>query len=160
MCRRYARTGRCVSRVADDPRAAGLVCRYGHVAPDALLLNYVNPMAINCWAVADGTGRPHVGLCHSVQGTSEMIARWIGVPYDEVSYLCAGINHQSFFLEFKRGSEDLYPRIWEALEREDVMGEEPVRGEMMKYLGYFVTELSGHASEYVPYYQTTCHDHQ
>jgi alpha-galactosidase len=123
------------------------------VAPDALLLNYVNPMAINCWAVADGTGRPHVGLCHSVQGTSEMLARWIGVPYDEVSYLCAGINHQAFFLEFKRGTEDLYPRIWEALEREEVLGEEPVRGEMMKHLGYFVTESSGHASEYVPYYR-------
>src|SRR5882724_3168968 len=66
------------------------------VAPDALLLNYVNPMAINCWAVADGSGRAHVGLCHSVQGTSEMLARWIGVPYDEVSFLCAGINHQAF----------------------------------------------------------------
>src|SRR5947209_638691 len=86
------------------------------VAPDALLLNYVNPMAINCWAVADGSGRPHVGLCHSVQGTSEMLARWIGVPYDEVNFLCAGINHQAFFLEFRRGMEDLYPLIWQALE--------------------------------------------
>jgi alpha-galactosidase len=67
------------------------------LAPEALLLNYVNPMAANCWAVAEGTGRPHVGLCHSVQGTSEMLAKWIGVPYDEVNYLCAGINHQAFF---------------------------------------------------------------
>ncbi len=123
------------------------------LAPDALLLNYVNPMAINCWAVADGTGRPHVGLCHSVQGTSEMLARWIDVPYDEVSFLCAGINHQAHFLEFRRGLEDLYPLIWKALERDDVMGEEPVRGELAKYLGYFVTESSGHASEYVPYYR-------
>src|SRR5512137_1340916 len=71
------------------------------VAPDALLLNYVNPMAINCWAVTEGSGRPHVGLCHSVQGTSEMLARWIGVPYDEVSFLCAGINHQAWFLDFR-----------------------------------------------------------
>lgn len=125
------------------------------LAPDALLLNYVNPMAINCWAIADGSGRPHVGLCHSVQGTSEMLARWIGVPYDEVSFLCAGINHQAFFLEFRRGTEDLYPLIWEAIERDEVMNEEPVRGEMMKYLGYFVTESSGHASEYVPYYRKT-----
>src|SRR5215216_6521060 len=70
------------------------------LAPDALLLNYVNPMAINCWAVADGSGRPHVGLCHSVQGTSEMLARWINVPYDDISFFCAGINHQAFFLEF------------------------------------------------------------
>jgi len=125
------------------------------LAPNALLLNYVNPMAINCWAVAEGAGWPHVGLCHSVQGTSEMLARWIGVPYDEVSFLCAGINHQAWFLEFRRGLEDLYPRIWAALEREDVMGEEPVRGELMKNLGYFVTESSGHASEYVPYFRRT-----
>lgn len=125
------------------------------LAPDALLLNYVNPMAINCWAVADATGWPHVGLCHSVQGTSEMLARWIGVPYDEISFLCAGINHQAFFLEFRRGTQDLYPLIWQAIEREEVMNEEPVRGEMMKYFGYFVTESSGHASEYVPYYRKT-----
>ncbi len=123
------------------------------LAPDALLLNYVNPMAINCWAVADGSGRPHVGLCHSVQGTSEMLARWIGVPYDEVSFLCAGINHQAFFLEFRRGTEDLYPLLRDALERPEIRGEEPVRGDMMKNLGYFVTESSGHASEYVPYYR-------
>jgi alpha-galactosidase len=125
------------------------------LAPDALLLNYVNPMAINCWAVADGSGRPHVGLCHSVQGTSEMLARWIDVPYDEISFLCAGINHQAWFLEFRCGLEDLYPRIWTALERKEIMGEEPVRGELMKNFGYFVTESSGHASEYVPYYRKT-----
>ena len=86
------------------------------LAPDALLLNYVNPMAANCWAVADGTGRPHVGLCHSVQGTSEMLARWIGVPYEEVNFVCAGINHQAFFLQFNRGKEDVYPQLWEAIE--------------------------------------------
>ncbi|MEP7290497.1 MAG: alpha-glucosidase/alpha-galactosidase [Chloroflexota bacterium] len=123
------------------------------LAPDALLLNYVNPMAINCWAVAEGSGRPHVGLCHSVQGTSEMIARWIGVPYDEVSFLCAGINHQAHFLEFKRGTQDLYPLIREAIEREEVIDQEPIRTELMKNFGYFVTESSGHASEYVPYFR-------
>lgn len=123
------------------------------LAPNAILLNYVNPMAINCWAVADGSGRPHVGLCHSVQGTSEMLARWIDVPYEEVSYKSAGINHQAWFLEFKRGTQDLYPLIWQALERDDIMGQEPVRGELMKNLGYFVTESSGHASEYVPYFR-------
>jgi alpha-galactosidase len=127
------------------------------LAPDALLLNYVNPMAMNCWAVADGAGRPHVGLCHSVQGTSEMLARWIDVPYADVSFLCAGINHQAFFLEFRRGTEDLYPLIWKALERDDIMGEEPVRGDLAKFFGYFVTESSGHASEYVPYYRKSAH---
>ena len=123
------------------------------LAPDALLLNYVNPMAINCWAVADGSGRPHVGLCHSVQGTSEMLARWIDMPYDEVSFLCAGINHQAFFLDFYRGRQDVYPLIRDAIEREEVINEEPVRTDLMKYFGYFVTELSGHASEYVPYFR-------
>lgn len=123
------------------------------VAPDALLLNYVNPMAANCWAVAEATGRPHVGLCHSVQGTSEMLAKWINAPYDEVNFLCAGINHQAFFLEFRRGKEDLYPQLWEAIERPEVIAEEPVRTDLMKYFGYFVTESSGHASEYVPYYR-------
>ncbi len=123
------------------------------VAPEALLLNYVNPMAINCWAIDAAAGRPHVGLCHSVQGTSQMLARWIDVPYEEVNFLCAGINHQAFFLEFRRGNEDLYPLIWEAIENEQIRGTEPVRIELMKYFGYFVTESSGHASEYSPYFR-------
>lgn len=123
------------------------------LAPDALLLNYVNPMAANCWAVDAATGRPHVGLCHSVQGTSEMLARWIDVPYDELVFLCAGINHQAWFLEFRRGKEDVYPRIWKAIQRPAVYAEDPVRIELMKHFGYFVTESSGHASEYVPYFR-------
>ncbi len=123
------------------------------LAPEALLLNYVNPMAANCWAVDAATGRPHVGLCHSVQGTSGMLAKWLGVPYDEVVYRCAGINHQAFFLEFRRGKEDLYPRLLKAVERDEVYAEEPVRIDLMKSFGYFVTESSGHASEYVPYFR-------
>jgi alpha-galactosidase len=125
------------------------------LAPDALLLNYVNPMAANCWAVNAGSGRPLVGLCHSVQGTSEMLARWAGVPYSEINYLCAGINHQSFFIDLRHGKEDLYPAIWKAIEDPAIYGSEPVRIEMMKYFGYFVTESSGHASEYVPYFRKT-----
>lgn len=123
------------------------------LAPDAMLLNYVNPMAANCWAVDVATGRPHVGLCHSVQGTSEMLAGWIGVPYDEVNFLCAGINHQAFFLQFRRGKEDLYPEIRDAMRKDEVRGQEPVRVELMEHFGYFVTESSGHASEYAPYFR-------
>ncbi len=123
------------------------------VAPDALLLNYVNPMAANCWAVDAATGRPHVGLCHSVQGTSEMLAAWAGVPYADVVYHCAGINHQAFFLEFRSGGADLYPRILAAAERPEIYGTEPIRIDMMRHFGYFVTESSGHASEYVPYFR-------
>jgi alpha-galactosidase len=130
------------------------------LAPNALLLNYVNPMAANCWAVDAASGRPHVGLCHSVQGTSEMLAGWIDVPYDEVVFRCAGINHQAFFLTFHRnpdagrgGDEDLYPRIWQAIEDTAIYGQEPVRIDLMKHFGYFVTESSGHASEYSPYFR-------
>lgn len=123
------------------------------LAPDALLLNYVNPMAANCWAVDAGSGRPHVGLCHSVQGTSEMLARWVGVPYEQAQFLCAGINHQAWFLDFCSVSEDLYPKLWQAIEQEGPLAEEPVRIDMMKYFGYFVTKSSGHASEYVPYFR-------
>jgi len=123
------------------------------LAPEALLLNYVNPMAANCWAVDVGSGRPNVGLCHSVQGTSEMLARWVGVPYEQVQFLCAGINHQAWFLDFRTRDEDLYPRIWQAIEGAGPRAEEPVRIDLMKYFGYFVTESSGHASEYVPYFR-------
>jgi alpha-galactosidase len=123
------------------------------LAPDALLLNYVNPMAANCWAVATGSGRPYVGLCHSVQGTSEMLAGWIDVPYDEITYRCAGINHQAFFLQFRRDKEDLYPLIRQAIERPEIEAQEPVRIDLMRHFGYFVTESSGHASEYSPYFR-------
>jgi alpha-galactosidase len=115
----------------------------------------VNPMAPNCWAVDRATGRPHVGLCHSVQGTSEMLASWIDTPYEEVVYRCAGINHQAFFLEFRHGEADLYPRLWEAIQDETIYGTEPVRIDLMKHFGYFVTESSGHASEYSPYFRKT-----
>ena len=122
-------------------------------APEALLLNYVNPMAANCWAIATGTGLPHVGLCHSVQGTSELLAKWIKVPYDDVIFFCAGINHQAFFLEFRTKQEDLYPKIFAAVEDPAVYGQEPVRIVLLNHFGYFVTESSGHASEYVPYFR-------
>jgi alpha-galactosidase len=123
------------------------------LAPQALLLNYVNPMAANCWAVDVGSGRPHIGLCHSVQGTSEMLAEWVEVPYERVQFLCAGINHQAWFLEFRTRDEDLYPKLWNAIEGDGPQAEEPVRLDLMKYFGYFVTESSGHASEYVPYFR-------
>lgn len=121
-------------------------------APEALLLNYSNPMAINCWAIAT-TGRPHVGLCHSVQGTSRLLAGWIGAPYDEVTYRVAGINHQAWFLELRQRGEDAYPRLRQRIADPEVAGQEPVRVELMRQFGYFVTESSGHASEYAPYFR-------
>lgn len=126
--------------------------------PDALLLNYVNPMAMNCWAVSRATGRPVVGLCHSVQGTSRMLAGWLEVPYDKVNFVCAGINHQAFFLTLRHGKTDLYPALRKVVERPDLDGLEPVRIELFKRFGFFVTESSGHASEYVPYFRKTARE--
>ena len=123
------------------------------LAPNALLLNYVNPMSANCWAFYKATGRPHVGLCHSVQGTSELLAEFIGVPYEDVTFSCAGINHQAWFLEFKTGKEDLYPLIEEAIQKPEIYAKEPTRIDIMKHFGCFVTESSGHASEYMPFFR-------
>ena len=137
------------------PVLSGLAAELDEVAPDALLINYTNPMAANCWAYDTLTGRPFVGLCHSVQGTSEMLARWVGVPYDEVTYRVAGINHQAWFLDFRRGAEDLYPRLRQAVLNPEWRGLEPVRIELFEHFGHFVTESSGHASEYSPYFRKT-----
>ncbi len=95
------------------------------VCPDALLLNYANPMSVNCWAT-DLTGVRVVGLCHSVQGTSELLARELGVPLDEVTFECAGVNHTAWFTTFRRGDEDLLPRIREVMRARHVDGTLPL----------------------------------
>lgn len=131
------------------------ICRdIEELCPDAVLLNYTNPMAMLC-RVMQGYSRVKVtGLCHSVQGTAEMLARWIGAPMDEVTYLCAGINHQAFYLEYKWNGKDAYPLIREAVEnRPEVYNEEQVRNEMFLRLNYYVTESSGHSSEYNPWFR-------
>lgn len=122
-----------------------------HAHPDCLLLNYTNPMAMNCWAVDEGVGIPHVGLCHSVFGTARMLAGHAGIPYDDVSYLVAGINHMAFFLKFQYRGKDAYPLLYRVLEDKD-RSFELVRYEMMRRTGYFVTESSEHQSEYLPYF--------
>jgi alpha-galactosidase len=138
------------------------------ICPDALLLNYANPMAINCWAT-DLLGVRIVGLCHSVQGTSELLARELGVPYDEVTFDCAGVNHTAWFTTFRRGDEDLIPRIREVITARYLEGTMPllprsddpyesverVRAELMRLTGYFHTESSHHASEYWAWFRKT-----
>ncbi|TAK22588.1 MAG: alpha-glucosidase/alpha-galactosidase [Chloroflexota bacterium] len=121
--------------------------------PDALLLNYTNPMVMLCLAVERFGGVPVVGLCHSVQHTARVLADFAGVARDDVWYRVAGINHMSWFLDFRRrNGEDLYPRLWEALDDPARFGKDAVRFEMMRRLGYFVTESSEHMSEYLPYF--------
>ncbi len=118
-------------------------------APDAIFLNYTNPMAMLCRAIQDVSDVRVSGLCHSVQGTAEMLARWIGAPMDEITYVCAGINHQAHYLEYKWNGQDAYPLIREAVtQRPEIYNEEQVSNEMLLHLGYYVTESSGHNSEY------------
>jgi alpha-galactosidase len=116
--------------------------------PDAILLNYTNPMAMLCRAMQRETSIQVSGLCHSVQGSAEMLAHWIGAPMDEVTYVCAGINHQAWYVKFDWKGKDAYPLIREAMKRPEVYNEEIVRNEMFLHLGYYVTESSGHNSEY------------
>jgi alpha-galactosidase len=117
--------------------------------PHAVLLNYTNPMAMLCAALQRQTRIPVTGLCHSVQGTAMMLADWIGAPYEEITYTCAGINHQAWYLNYRWNGQDAYPLIHKAItERPEVYNEEIVRNEMYLALGYYVTESSGHNSEY------------
>lgn len=148
------------------------------VCPDAVFVNYANPMAM-ATAFLNAKGLKTVGLCHSVQGTTRMLARTLDVPYDEVDYLCAGINHQAWVLRFRRGTEDLYPRLRTTMTQRhqlgraasDLLGDdgdhsaaalaastyeggnEQVRTTLMNAFGYFETESSHHASEYLPYFR-------
>lgn len=129
------------------------ICRdMEELCPDALLLNYTNPMAMLCWTVNRGSGIKNVGLCHSVQGTAGELARDIGIPVEEINYLCAGINHLAFYLRFERNGEDLYPLIRKVVEDGRVPDHNRVRYEMLTRLGYFVTESSEHFSEYCPHF--------
>ena len=116
--------------------------------PEAILLNYTNPMAMLCRAMHRTSKIQVTGLCHSVQGTAMMLAQWIGAPMEEITYVCAGINHMAWYLNFKRNGKDAYPDIRKAMRRKKVYNEEQVRNEMFLALGYYVTESSGHNSEY------------
>ena len=146
---------RTVPVLADISREMEVRC------PDVLHLNYVNPMAMICWGLSRMSSIRTVGLCHSVQHTANDICQDIGVPFDEVNYLAAGINHMSFYLRFERDGVDLMPRIAEFAasgvkprrEHEgDVAMADGVRYEMFRRLGHFVTESSEHFSEYVPWF--------
>ncbi len=117
--------------------------------PQAVLLNYTNPMAMLCAALQRQSSVSVTGLCHSVQGTAHMLAGWIGASMDEIEYLCAGINHQAWYLEYKWKGADAYPLIHEAVTcRPEIYNEEIVRNEMYLALGKYSTESSGHNSEY------------
>ncbi len=165
---RFLRSASAYQAIAADMR---------ELCPNALLLNYANPMAMNCWLLTR-LGINTIGLCHSVQNTSQMLAAQMGVPYDEVRYVAAGINHQAWFLEFKQGAVDLQPRLRQTMRDRHLVaskpsellqdfgdhshgyqdsnyegGQERVRTQVMDAFGYFHTESSHHASEYLPYFR-------
>lgn len=126
------------------------------LCPNAVALNYTNPMNMMCLAASRTSRIQHVGLCHSVQGTSRMLADFADVPYQELDWECAGINHLAWFTRLaRRSGENLYPKLFEmARDRTSKFAtDEPVRTDMMLHFGAFITESSGHLSEYLPYYR-------
>src|ERR671933_1300599 len=130
------------------------VCRdMERLCPDALMLQYVNPMAMLCWAVAEATTVRCVGLCHSVQHTAAELAADLGVPAEDLRYEVAGINHMAFFLTLEDGGgHDLYPALHRVVEEGRVPDWNRVRYEVLRHFGYFVTESSEHFAEYVPWF--------
>lgn len=132
-----------IRQICDDVR---------ELCPDALILNYVNPMAMVGWALGK-EGVNYVGLCHGVQTTLDLIAGYCDVKKEEVDFLCAGINHMGWFLKIEHKGQDLYPRFKEAMEKPEYYINEKVRAEVLRNFGYFCTESTGHLSEYLPYFR-------
>lgn len=123
------------------------------LAPDSLVLNYTNPMSIMTLAGLRASILPIVGLCHSIQHTAHQLASYMGIPPSELHYRAAGVNHLAWFVELSRDGQDLYPLLYERAGIPEIYEKDPVRFDMMLQLGTFVSESSGHASEYLPYYR-------
>ncbi|MGN7164242.1 alpha-galactosidase [Paenibacillus cellulositrophicus] len=123
------------------------------LCPDSTILNYTNPMSAVTLLTSRVTSIPVVGLCHSIQNTSRQLAKYAGVPYEDMQWRAGGINHMSWFVELTHEGKDLYPVLREKIQNPDLLKKDPVRFDAMKYLGAFVSESSGHFSEYIPYYR-------
>ena len=125
----------------------------GELCPDAYVLNYVNPMGMVCSTASRTSKMKFVGLCHGVQTTLDLISGYVGVPKSEIDFLCAGINHMGWFLKLEHNGRDLYPTLKENIEKPEYYKNEKVRGEVMRHCGYFMTESTGHLSEYLPWFR-------
>jgi alpha-galactosidase len=123
------------------------------ICPRAVLLNYVNPMAMICMAIGKTSSLTFAGLCHGVQTTLDLISRYAGVKKEEIDYLAAGINHMAWFLKLEKDGKDLYPLFRERMEKPEYYVNEKVRGEVARHFGYFMTESSGHLSDYLPWFR-------
>ena len=123
------------------------------LCPDAYVLNYVNPMGAVCTYLGRYTKMKYVGLCHGVQTTMDLISGYVNVPKDEIDFVAAGINHMAWFLSLEHKGKDLYPLLRENMEKPEYYVNEKVRGEVMRQCGYFMTESTGHLSEYLPWFR-------
>ena len=133
--------------IADIGRDVAELC------PDAYVLNYVNPMGAVCTTAGRASQMNFVGLCHGVQTTLDLIEGYTGAGKNEIDYLCAGINHMAWFLKLEKDGKDLYPILKENMEKPEYYKNEKVRGEVMRHCGYFMTESTGHLSEYLPWFR-------
>jgi alpha-galactosidase len=123
--------------------------------PGAILLQYANPMGMCCYALGQVSNVPYIGLCHGVQTTLDLISGYVGVPKAEIDFLCAGINHMAWFLTLAHEGKDLYPAFKANCEKPGYYVNEKVRIEVMRHFGYFMTESTGHLSEYVPWFRSS-----
>jgi alpha-galactosidase len=134
------------------PVLAGIAADTAAVAPDAWLLNYTNPMAMNIQYLASVAPQVRAaGMCHSVHWTVHDLCALVGVPFDEVEFMSAGVNHQAWVLRWERAGEDLYPLLDERIAADPELRRR-VRVDMYRRLGFYPTETSEHSSEYVPWY--------
>jgi alpha-galactosidase len=134
------------------PLLTGLCRDMEEVCPRAVLLNYSNPMSMNMQTIYRTSSIKAVGLCHSVQGTLDEIMRYIGEKSEDVAFTCAGINHMAFYTKLEKDGQDLYPRLFDAMNDPQTFAKNKVRFELMKRLGYFVTESSEHNAEYSSFF--------
>jgi alpha-galactosidase len=130
------------------PVMQGIAADMQEVCPNVEFMNYTNPMSMLCWSVFGYSPIKIVGLCHSIQNTTEQISQYIGVPYNEVTYFGAGINHMAWILKFEHNGKDVYPLLRKAVEEGRIPKDDLVRAELFRRLGYYVTESSEHNAEY------------
>jgi alpha-galactosidase len=139
------------------PALAEMSRDMNELCPEAILLNYANPMGANCSALGRVANVQFIGLCHGVQTTLDLISRYVDVPKDQIDHVCAGINHMAWFLSLRdqRDGRDLYPILRQRCERPEYYANEKVRCEVLRHFGYFMTESTGHLSEYVPWFRSS-----
>jgi alpha-galactosidase len=135
------------------PALLEIAAEMRELCPKAILFNYANPMAMCCWALGTVEGLQSIGLCHGVQTTMDLIASYTGVRKEEIDFVAAGINHMAWFLRLEHDGADLYPLLKANFEKPGYYANEKVRGEVMRHFGYFMTESTGHLSEYLPYFR-------